>query len=88
MIDALLLLSYPLHPPRKPEQLRNGHFPEWRTPALFVHGTRDPFATTEELRTAVSEIPAATQILSLERAGHDLKGADAKVVVAEFVRIL
>ena len=45
LADGLLLLSYPLHPPRKPEQPRTAFFPEWRTPALFVHGTRDPFGT-------------------------------------------
>jgi predicted alpha/beta-hydrolase family hydrolase len=44
LADGLLLLSYPLHPPKKPDQPRTGFFPEWRTPALFVHGTRDPSA--------------------------------------------
>ena len=58
MADGLLLLSYPLHPPKKPEQLRTAFFPEWRTPALFVHGTRDPFGTLEELRSAIARIPA------------------------------
>src|ERR1019366_3548371 len=43
LADGLLLLSYPLHPPKKPDQPRTAFFPEWRTPALFVHGTRDPF---------------------------------------------
>jgi len=43
LVNGLLLLSYPLHPPRKPEQLRVKHLPELRVPALFVHGTRDPF---------------------------------------------
>src|SRR6185312_14327704 len=46
--DALLLLSYPLHPPRKPEQLRTGHFPALRAPAMFVHGSTDGFGTLEE----------------------------------------
>ena len=45
LVDALLLLSYPLHPPRKPEQLRTAHFPSLRTPVLFVHGARDPFGS-------------------------------------------
>jgi predicted alpha/beta-hydrolase family hydrolase len=88
LIDALLLLSYPLHPPKKPDQLRTAHFPDWRTPALFVHGKRDPFATPEELSTAISQIPAATRIVSLERAGHELKGVDVAAVVAEFERVV
>jgi predicted alpha/beta-hydrolase family hydrolase len=72
---ALLLLSYPLHPPDKPQQLRTSFFPELRTPTLFVHGTRDPFGTIEELRGAVRAIPARTEILEVDRAAHDLKRA-------------
>jgi predicted alpha/beta-hydrolase family hydrolase len=88
IIDALLLLSYPLHPPKKPQQLRTAHFADWRTPALFVHGTRDPFASIEELRSAIAQIPATTRILTVERAGHELKGVDPALVVATFTEIL
>ena len=72
---GLLLLSYPLHPPDKPQQLRTSFFPQWRTPALFVHGSRDPFGTLEELREALKTIPARTDLLSVDGAGHDLKSA-------------
>lgn len=72
---GLLLLSYPLHPPRKPEQLRTAYFPQLRTPALFVHGTADPFGSVEELRAAIAEIPARTDLLPVEGAGHDLTRA-------------
>ena len=75
LADGLLLLSYPLHPPRKPEQLRTAFFPELRTPALFVHGTRDPFASLEELREAIALIPARTELLRGGATGHDLKPA-------------
>jgi predicted alpha/beta-hydrolase family hydrolase len=75
LADGLLLLSYPLHPPRKPDQLRTAFFPEWRTPALFVHGTRDPFGSLEELREAIAQIPAHVDLLAVESAGHDLKPA-------------
>src|SRR5450631_4130835 len=75
LADGLLLLSYPLHPPKKPEQPRTGFFPEWRTPALFVHGTRDPFGTLEELRGAIGLIPARVDLLAVEGAGHDLRQA-------------
>ena len=70
--EALLLLSYPLHPPGKPEQLRTEHFPSLKTPALFVHGPRDPFASTEELRTAMTLIPARTALVEVASAGHEL----------------
>jgi len=73
--SSLLLLSYPLHPPEKPQQLRTAFFAELRTPALFVHGSRDPFGSIEELRAAIRLIPARTGVLEVERAGHELKGA-------------
>ena len=67
---ALLLLSYPLHPPGNASSLRTGHFPVLRTPVLFVHGTRDPFGTIEELRAALIPIPARTDLMVIEGAGH------------------
>ena len=73
--DGLLLLSYPLHPPEKPQQLRTAFFPKLHTPALFVHGTRDPFGTVEELKAAVKAIPARTDLMPVEGAAHDLKRA-------------
>jgi uncharacterized protein len=72
LADALLLLSYPLHPPRKPDQLRTAHFPKLQTPALFVHGTRDPFGSTGELKEALRLVPAKTGLLEIEPAGHEL----------------
>jgi len=77
LADGLLLLAYPLHPPRKPAELRTGFFPEWRTPALFVHGTRDPFGRVEELRAAMEQIPARVDLVVVEGAGHDLRQAGA-----------
>lgn len=70
--DGLLLLSYPLHPPNKPQQLRTAHFPQIRTRCLFVHGTQDPFASSEEIQSALKLIPVATTLLSFEGAGHEL----------------
>jgi predicted alpha/beta-hydrolase family hydrolase len=72
LVAALLLLSYPLHPPRKPEQLRTSHFPKLKTPAFFVSGTRDPFGTIAELESALKLIPAAHALHEVEGAGHDL----------------
>ena len=72
---GLVLFSYPLHPPNKPEQLRTGFFPDLRTPTLFVHGTRDPFGSIEEMRTHIAAIPARTDLIAIEGAAHDLKRA-------------
>jgi predicted alpha/beta-hydrolase family hydrolase len=75
MADALLLLSYPLHPPNKPGQLRTSFFPELRIPALFVHGSDDPFGSLAELSEALKLIPAPVELLPVERTAHDLKRA-------------
>jgi uncharacterized protein len=69
----LLLLSYPLHPPTKPEQLRTAHFPQLQTPAVFVHGADDPFGAIAEMEAALKLIPAATRMIVIEKAGHDLR---------------
>jgi uncharacterized protein len=69
---ALLLLSYPLHPPRSPSQQRTAHFPNLHRPALFVHGTRDPFGSPEEMREATALIPGRLELVFVEAAGHDL----------------
>jgi uncharacterized protein len=70
--DGLLLLSYPLHAPSRPERPRIEHLPKIQVPCLFVHGTRDPFGTIEEIRSASKLIPAKTELLTVENAGHDL----------------
>jgi uncharacterized protein len=70
---GLLLFSYPLHPPGKPDRLRTEHFPRLRVPAVFVQGGADPFGSIEGIRSAISLIPAATRLIPIEGAGHDLK---------------
>jgi uncharacterized protein len=94
LVDGMLLLSYPLHAPGKPDQLRTQHLPKLRIPALFVHGTRDPFGSIEEIKSAVKIIPARTWVLPVEGEGHDLgfKGKKRNDelparVLAEFQRV-
>jgi uncharacterized protein len=91
---ALLLLSYPLHPPGKPLEVRTEHLPRIRRPVLFVHGHRDPFGTLEELERARALVPSRSDLLVVE-GGHDLGGArgspaaqlPAKIVAA-FVAVV
>jgi uncharacterized protein len=78
LVAGLLLLAYPLHPPRKPEQLRTAHLPKLTMPAMFVHGSRDPFGSLEEMQSALQLIPAAHKLLEVEGAGHDLIGKNAE----------
>lgn len=70
--DVLLLLSYPLHPPREPGKLRTEHFASLRVPTLFVHGTRDPFGSIAELEAALQAVPARTTLLTIDGAPHGL----------------
>ena len=89
--DALLLLSYPLHPPRKPEQLRTQHLPDVRTPALFVHGTRDPFGLPDEMEQARSLLQGPAVLSQVEGAGHDLASGKFDVrglLVVPLLRLL
>jgi uncharacterized protein len=72
LVDGLLLFSYPLHPPGKPDQRRIQHLPRLQTPVLFVHGMRDPFGSIEEMQAAVKLIPASSRLMRVEGAGHDL----------------
>lgn len=66
--DALALFAYPLHPPGKPEQRRDGHLPAIAAKTLFCSGTRDSFASIDELRTAAATMKRARL--------HVLEGAD------------
>jgi len=88
--QALFLLSYPLHVPDKPDQLRTAHFPKLRTPSFFVHGTKDPFGTPDEMRKALMLIPARHELQLIEGAGHDLRrpALDLEAIVAEIIRLL
>lgn len=83
LADGLLLLSYPLHPPGKPAQLRTEHFPQLHKPVLFVSGARDQFGTTAEISDNLKLIPAKTKLITIEKAGHDL--AKGKFDVASMV---
>ena len=84
---GLVLISYPLHPPGRPDRLRVEHFERLGVPCLFVSGTRDAFATPAELEQWTAIIPAPVTHHWIDRRGHDLKGVDAEVadVVAAWI---
>jgi predicted alpha/beta-hydrolase family hydrolase len=83
LCHALLLLSYPLHPPNQHEKLRTEHFPSLRLPAMFVHGTKDEFGTIAELQQACEGVPARTRIQPVE-AGHSLNASYASQIAEWF----
>ena len=71
-VDCLLLLSFPLHPPWRPQELRSKHFPSLQTPAFFVHGARDGFGSPDELEAALKLISVPTKLILVAGAGHEL----------------
>ena len=95
LVDGLLLLSYPLHPPGRPSELRTAHLPKLAAPALFAHGSRDPFGSLDEIEAARALIQSRTSLVTVAGAGHDLfrvprrAGADiAAEIVAAFLHFV
>jgi uncharacterized protein len=72
LVERLLLLSYPLHPPQRPGELRTSHFSALHVPALFVSGARDGFGSVPEMEAALKTIPSPTQLITIPSAGHEL----------------
>ena len=81
-VAGLLLVSYPLHPPGRPDRLRTEHFPALEVPCLFISGIRDAFGTPEELATATAAIPGPVTHRWIEGRDHALKGVDPVVTAA------
>jgi uncharacterized protein len=86
---ALVLVSYPLHPPGRPERLRTDHFPGLRVPCLFVSGRRDAFAKAEELERETAAI-AGPVTLNFVDGDHSLRKSEkeASEIVASWLAAL
>ena len=81
-VAGLVLISYPLHPPGKPEKLRTEHLDRMRVPVLLISGDRDPFGSPDELAAAMAAVPGPVTAVTVAGAGHDLKGADELILAA------
>ena len=88
LVDRLLFSSYPLHPPGKARAVANRTFSKLKTPALFAHGSRDPFGSIDEIKSAIVSDSSASELLEIEGVGHDLGRNHASVadkIVAAFL---
>jgi predicted alpha/beta-hydrolase family hydrolase len=87
---GLVLVSYPLHPPGRRERLRDEHFAGIGVPCLFVSGTRDAFASPEELEASTAAIPGPVTRVWIDGGDHGLRRRDAEVaaVVGEWLGTL
>ncbi len=85
-VAALVLVSYPLHPPGRPERLRTEHFGSLGVPCLFVSGRRDAFAKPEELERETALIPGEVTLVFVN-GDHSLRSSEAEVarVVAAYL---
>ena len=72
-IAGLIFLGYPLHPPGKPEQLRDAHLANIHAPMLFVQGSRDAFGSAEELRSVIKRLRLPAELHAIEGGDHSLK---------------
>ena len=89
-VRALVLISYPLHPPAQPENLRVQHLSRITVPTLFIHGTKDPFGSPAEIKKYAKRIDADVEFYFIENGRHDLKGSDDAIaaVVHDWVTAL
>jgi len=76
---GLVLISYPLHPPGRPDRMRTEHFPSLRVPCLFISGTRDAFGAPGELEAATAAIPGPVTHRWIEGKDHALRGTEQPV---------
>ena len=77
-VAALVLISYPLHPPGRPDRLRTAHFPDLRLPCLFVSGQRDPFGTPAELEQETETVPGPVTLVFVD-GDHSLRRQESEV---------
>lgn len=91
-LRGLVLISYPLHPPGKPDRLRVEHLVDIGVPTLFVSGDRDTFGSPDEIRQWTATMPKRAKVrhLFVEGRGHDLAGSDHTIAgaVADFLAVV
>ena len=90
VVAGLVLISYPLHPPGKPEKLRTEHLHRVKTPSVWISGSRDTFGSPDELSTAMELLAGPHSAHFIEGKGHDLKGSDGDIasIVTDWVNAL
>ena len=88
VVAGLVCIGYPLHPPKKPEQLRTAHLPNVTAKTLFISGTKDEFGTPAELQSAWALMAQPPTTHFVENGRHELKGADEMVatIIAEWLQ--
>lgn len=86
-VAGLVFLSYPLHPPGKPERMRDEHLYEIDAPMLFIQGTRDPFGSPDEFEPVVRKAGATLHLIEGGDHSHRVKGRPAADVIEELANV-
>ncbi len=86
-VVALVLIGYPLHPPKKPDTLRTDHFSKLSVPCLFISGSKDAFGTPTELAEATALIPGVVTTHTIAGGDHSLRkqGSVVADTIAEWL---
>jgi predicted alpha/beta-hydrolase family hydrolase len=72
-IAGLVFLGYPLHPPGRPDKLRDAHLKDIHAPMLFAQGARDTFGTAEEIRDVIKRLRLPATLYPIEGGDHSFK---------------
>ncbi|MPZ91849.1 MAG: hypothetical protein GEU68_09505 [Actinobacteria bacterium] len=72
-VDGLVYLGYPLHPPGRPDRIRDAHLGDIKSPQLFVEGTRDPFCPLDTLAEVIGERRLKADVVVIDDGDHSLK---------------
>src|SRR5438045_141335 len=72
-IDGLVFLGYPLHPPGRPDKMRDEHLPKIKRPMLFVQGSRDAFGSKNEIEDLIKRLKLPATLYAIEGGDHSLK---------------
>lgn len=72
-IGGLVFLGYPLHPPGRPDKLRDEHLPKTKRPMLFVQGSRDAFGTEDEIRVIIKRLRLRAEHYAVASGDHSFK---------------
>ena len=71
--SGLIFFGYPLHPPGRPDKLRDAHLPDIKAPMLFIQGSRDAFGTEEEIRDLIKRLKLPGKLFAVAQGDHSLK---------------
>lgn len=84
-LSGLVFLGYPLHPPGRPDKMRDAHLPDVKAPMLFIQGSRDAFGSEEEIRALIKRLKLNATLHAVPGGDHSLKAPKSAGLTQEQV---